>query len=591
MEEFTLSDALAILNRWKRIFLITTLLIATITTGFALRWSNYRSTATVQIERPDVASNVTVLQNANPSEISQALADQRISEIQQKVTSTASLIEIITKFNLYADLRNNTPIADIAEAMRRRIKVDLISTMLANPASASKISANDLSAIAFNIGFDYSDPLLTQQVVDELTTRFLDEDLKDMRKKSEETAEFLTEQIAQIEQSMAAQEAKIAEHQKTYGANRPEALLFNQQTLANLTMSLNNIDSQITSNEGTQGNLRAQLALVDPYSRLISDGQVLTSPGTQLKALQSQYATLTAQYAPNHPDVVKLRNQIASLQEQTGLKADKIGNNLKAQIQDVRTNLEAAKKTYGSNHPDVVSLQNQLHKLEDQATKLAGPATHSAQSIMKDADNPVYMQIVAQIKASEEQEKALKTQRVGIQEQLASYKTAVLANPEAQKEIATLTRDYENAQLRYRELQAKKASADMQLSMQRDRKGARLTVINPPELPRQTRPARLILLIAGLFMSMLGGLICVTGIHHASQIVLGNRQVNALVGVAPLVTIPRMQTDCERIASKRQKKVLIGVGIVSGAALALMFVMWVMPIDVLTSIIARKLGM
>lgn len=591
MDEFTLSDALAILNRWKRIFLITALTIAVLTTSFALRWSNYRSVATVQIERPDVSANVAVLQYASTSDVSQALADQRISEIQQKVTSTASLIEIITKLNLYADLRRNTPVADIADAMRKRIKVDLISTMLANPASASKISANDLSAIAFNISFDYSEPLATQQVVDELTSRFLDEDLKDMRKKSEQTSEFLQTQIEQLEKSMSEQEAKIAERQKTYGTNRPEALLFNQQTLANLTMSLNGIESQITASEGAQGNLRAQLAAIDPYSRLIADGQILTSPSTQLKALQSQYATLTAQYAHDHPDVVKLRNQIASLKEQTGLKSRKLDNNLKAQILDAKTNLAAARKTYGPDHPDVQSLQTQLAKLEDQAAKQISTSVYNSANIATDADNPQYLQVVAQIKASEDQKKALETQRQGLQQQLASYKNAVLANPEAEREIATLTRDYDNAKIRYAELQSKKATADMQLSMQRDRKGARLTVINPPELPTQTRPSRMVLLVAGLLVALTAGIASVVCFHHASRIILGDRQINAIVGVPPLVMIPRMLTDTEQVRTKRQKKILLGFGILSGAAAAVALAVWIVPVNTIAGIVAKNLGM
>lgn len=85
-------------------------------------------------------------------------------------------------------------------------------------------------------------------------------------------------------------------------------------------MNLQNLDSQITANEGTQGSMRAQLATVDPYSRVIADGQVLTTPRIQLKALEAQYSTLTAQYGPDYPDVVKARHQIAALKAQINEK-------------------------------------------------------------------------------------------------------------------------------------------------------------------------------------------------------------------------------------------------------------------------------
>ena len=51
-------------------------------------------------------------------------------------------------------------------------------------------------------------------------------------------------------------------------------------------MTLQTLDTQLAANQGTIGNLRAQLANVDPYSRVIADGQVVTTPAVQLKALQ-----------------------------------------------------------------------------------------------------------------------------------------------------------------------------------------------------------------------------------------------------------------------------------------------------------------
>src|SRR6201999_1546287 len=97
------------------------------------------------------------------------------------------------------------------------------------------------------------------------------------------------------------------------------------------------LDSQLTANEGTEGSLRAQLAVVDPYSRVIANGQVLTTPAIQLKALEAQYATLTAQYGPEHPDVLKAKHQIESLRAQIGSKNGKSANDvaqLKAQVED-----------------------------------------------------------------------------------------------------------------------------------------------------------------------------------------------------------------------------------------------------------------
>lgn len=543
MEELTLSDFFAILRRWRKIFTIVFLALAALTLILAESWSNYRSIAVVQVEQPEIAPGATTFGGGNTRDMNEALADQRISAIEQKVTSTASLIDIITKFGLYPEARQRKPIAQIAEAMRKKIRVELISSALANPAAANRISANDLSAIAFKLSFDYNAALLTQQVTDELTTRFLDEDLKERRTQAEETANFLAKQITVMEGSLSDQEKHIADYQQAHGISRPGNLAFNQQAAATLTMNIGSLDGQITANEGTLGALRAQLASLDPYARVIADGQVVTSPSIQLKALQARYATLSAQYGPDHPDVIKIRHQIEALQSETGIASFDLGP-VKAQIADVRTHLAAARKTYGPEHPDVIALQNRLQKLEDRL------ATHRSSlpgsRIVPDADNPAYLQAASQLRAAEEQSKALLSQRRDLTEQQQSYQKAIADNPEVEKEMAALARDYENAQIRYRELKEKKLTADMEVDMQTSRKGQRLTLIDPPEYPINTQPMRLVLMLGGLAASLFGGLVAVAIAQTLGRSVIGPHHVETITGATPLVSIPHILTRDER---------------------------------------------
>lgn len=531
MENFVLSDYLVILRRWLKAFALTFAAIFVIAAFVATGWSRYRSTATIQIEQPQVRSDVTSRPGEEHDQVRQQ-ASRQISSIMEKVTSTASLIEVVNKFNLYAAARANQPIAAVAERMRKQIKIDLIET-----SGGSRATQGD--AIAFNLSFSYGEPLVTQQVADELASRFLDQDLRDRRMRAQETANFLAAQIEILETALSEQEKKIAEFQKSHGISRPETLAFNQQAAANLTVNVQGIDAQLTSIEGSLGSLRGQLAGVDPYSRVVADGQLMTSPTIQLKTLQSKYAALTAQYGPDHPDVVRTRQQIDALEPQAGAGR---GSQIKAQIADVRANLAAARKTYGAEHPDVQALEAKLTALEQQAGRRSANAT----GIVGDADNPAYLQMVMQIRAAEEQRKALTDQRGKLLSMQEEYQKAIIANPEAQRELAELSRDYENAQMRYRELKAKKLAADMELKMQEERKGERLTLLNPPELPTSTTPSRKLLLLAGLFMAGGCGLAMVIFLQIVSGCVVGARQVEAIVGVAPLVCIPHISTREER---------------------------------------------
>ncbi|NBO17970.1 MAG: hypothetical protein EBV03_01865 [Proteobacteria bacterium] len=558
MEELTFRDMLAIFMRRRRYFFITAAIILAISMIFVLRWSNYRSTATVQIEQSYVATNLT-----NANDVIVTLVDQRISQIQQKVTGLESLSEIINKFNLYPDQRNSQPMSAVTTKMRTKIKVDLISGSISNPAAAQKQTAEQLSAIAFNLSFDYSDPQTAQQVTDELVTRFLDEDLKQRRTQAQETSAFLATQIAALEANMAEQEKSIAEFRAKYGESGPAALMFNQQSAANVSMSLQQLESQLVSNEGTQGVIKGQLVLVDPYSRVIADGQMLTTPSVQLKALESQYAALTGQYGTNHPDVVKTRRQIAALKAQIGPEKENEGAQLEAQIKDVKTNLAAAISTKGQEHPDVVALQRKLKTLEAELSKKV-TETSSEDIIVKDADNPAYLQLAAQLKTAEEQRKSLIQQRDALKEQQKKYEQMIAANPGLEQQFARLTRDYDNAQLRYRELREKKMAADMNEQLELGRKGQRLVVINPPAVPDSTQPRRALLVLGAVMLSLMGGLSSVIAAETLNQGVYGASHIAYLLGTPPLVVIPHLLTETEKNhASRLMPYLLAGAGILS----------------------------
>ncbi|MDD3370891.1 MAG: hypothetical protein PHE27_03590 [Alphaproteobacteria bacterium] len=523
MEELTLGDCIAIFRRWKKIFFLSAALLLALSLVFVSRWSNYRSTATIQIEQPEVTP---AAQRDKTSS-----AERRISEIQQKVLSTGTLAEIITKFNLYPASRKSLPIAAIASGMRKKIKLDFVA------------ASGKEGMIAFRVSFDYHEPLRSQQVTDELVSRFLDEDLKARRSEAQQTSAFFGTQIEVLEASLTEQEKKIAEYHEKNGLSRPENFAYNQQIASSLSQNLQGIDNQLTATTGSLSALRAQLVATDPYSRVSVDGQSLTTPTTELKALKSHYAAMTSQYGPEHPDVIKVRNQIAALQAQVRKRDVKSSASLKAQIDDVRTKLETSQKEYGPEHPDVVALKNKLGTLEGKLSAQA-PGT-DGDGIIEDADNPAYLQLVAQFHILEEQRKSLTAQRADIQTQLDNYQKVLVQNPQAERELAALTRDYENAQIRYREIKEKKMIADMHTQVEQDRKGERLSLVNPPELPMDTQPRRKLLLLASLVASIFCGLAAVVAAQLLSGAIVGPRMLGHAIGALPLVEIPHIYTKEE----------------------------------------------
>ena len=181
--------------------------------------------------------------------------------------------------------------------------------------------------------------------------------------------------------------------------------------------------------------------------------------------------------------MVKLRKQIDSLEAELGIPPDTA--NIQSQINDIRARLAEDLKNYGPQYPEVITLKRQLAGLsEQQQARGATPTTYRE---TKDADNPAYLVLKSQLSALEEQRKSLLAQLASVREQHDLYAKRVAEAPANQRIYAELSRDYDNAQLRYRELKEKKLSADMNEQVEQGRQGERLAVIEAPDLPSSPR--------------------------------------------------------------------------------------------------------
>jgi len=480
MEDLSIQDIIAIFYRRRKVLALTFLGVLIVSILLTLNWSRYRAIATVQIEQAYIPSNVTAIGDSGAGDVVTGLADRRISQIQQKVTSIESLSKIIAKYNLYPGINKAMSADKLTEIMRRSIQLKFISSAIANPAAAQKQSVEQLSAIAFTVSFGYSDPNLTKLALDEIVNRFIAEEAQQRRTQSEQTSKFLDGELKTLEATIKTQEEKVAAFRSQYGESGPSAMLFNQQARLSNAMNLQTVEGQISTAQANIGSLRGQLAATDPYAPVLEDGKMLNSPAGQLKSLQAQFASLSGRYGPDHPDVVKVREQLKAMKG-----------------------------------------------------KGAGGG-----GVSRDADNPIYMQISAQLSAAQAQLQTLMSQRESLVVQQEEYDRMLAENPLIEQQMSEITLDLDNAKERYRSLKDKKIAAEMQMKLETGKNSERLKVINPASVPESTSPSRKLLLMAGLVIAFLSGIAMVIVVEAFRQSVRGANHVASIVGATPLVSIP-----------------------------------------------------
>ena len=116
-----------------------------------------------------------------------------------------------------------------------------------------------------------------------------------------------------------------------------------------------------------------------------------------------------------------------------------------------------------------------------------------------DADNPAYVSIQAQLSATRGELAALATEMNKLRVQAEGYQHNLTLAPQVEKEYRELSRDYDNARVKYAEIRSKMVEAKTAQDLESDRKGERFTLIEPPLPPEEpVSPNRRLILVFGI---------------------------------------------------------------------------------------------
>src|SRR5215467_5941925 len=353
-QALSVRDVLAAVRRRSLLAVAVAVALLVLAVPAALLWPPvYRSTATILIEEQEIPRDLV------RSTVT-SYADERIQVIGQQVMSRGTLMELIDKFNLYTRERKYTTNEDLLEKMRRDIKVQTVSADITDRRSGMRTAAT----IAFKLSFDYRDPATAQKVANELVTMYLNENLKTRREKADETNAFLSEEARRLGERISDLESQIAQFKERNAGRLPELMQVNEQSRDRTEAQLADVERQMRMLEDRRLYVDSQLALVKETAPLSQNEKAL-DPEERLRVLRNQYASASAIYSPEHPDVVRLRREVAAL-EKTTARADQDSHGSET-LEEARAELGRLAERYSPDHPDVVKQRKRVEALESAA--------------------------------------------------------------------------------------------------------------------------------------------------------------------------------------------------------------------------------
>jgi succinoglycan biosynthesis transport protein ExoP len=479
--------------------------------------SRYKSGTLILVEQPSMPKDY-VTPNVTDD------LQSRLQSITQQILSRTRLLHIIEELNLYADKRGRLNPDELVERMRKDIEIELVRDTL------NRITS-------FNIFYTAHDPHVAQHVTGELTNLFISENLELRQQKSEDTTKFLEQQLETARQTLAEQEEKVRVFKDQHLGELPTQLTSNVQILAGLQSQLQNEEDGLNADRQQNAYLQSMLEQSRALQRTTKSGDRtpvgIPALDEQLDKLKAQLADLSSHYTDRHPDVRKVKDEIARVEKMR-----------EQALADLKT---SAATTAGNGNPSA-------SKTDDLDTR----------------DEPATIQLQGQLKANQIDIANKEHEIAALKAKINDYQARLNEEPVREQQFADLTRGYEQSKADYAELLKKKNSSQMATSMELLQQGEHFQMIDPPSLPlKPDFPNRLKLCGMGLGIGIaLGGAVA-GGTEFLDDRIYNEKALKEMLPVTVISEIPPITSlDEDR---KQERTLWVGwatAGIVFATILA-----------------------
>ena len=579
-KELNQSQIKDIIRRRKKAFILTFLLL--FCTGFIIALALppiYKSEAMIKIEDQEIREGFI-------QPITDEYVEERIGKINQQVLSRTRLEEIVKKFNLYSYGNNQTDMSELVSKLRDNIALETIVSEMKSQPGGKRLSFT----VAFNLSYEGKDPETVQNVTHTLADLYIKEDIKNTERILSATTDFLNTELERLRKDIEIQEKKISEFKEKHSRELPSDLGYNIQTVSRLERELERANLQLRKLNEEKIFLKSQLAQVEPLSPIVVEGEkIATNPNQRLKELNIQLTKLKAIYSNKHPDIKKLKKEISELESQVKESDDSVEK--VKRLQQLENELAMLEGRLGSEHPDVKALKKEINILSQEVNN---QITETAKIKISEEkpDNPAYINLVTQVKAVENEIKAIEQDRKNISQSIEIYQRRIDNAPVIENELNAITRDYEAAKNKYNEVWHELTSAKVVEKAEGKKGGQRFSVSSPAYLPSKPfKPNRLAIILVSFLIALGASSLFAAFKESMDNSVRSTDQLRQIIKAPVLASVSYIMTSNEK-KMRYTKKISWAFLILGTIGLCLYFAnQYVVKLDYLWSVILNRIKM
>ncbi len=439
---------------------------------FAYLPREYTSTVTVGVSLPAMTGPVV-------SDSQRVSAEERTRSINQLLLSPAVLERIVRD----EKMDSHTPVAAAVQGLSSRIKIRM-------PPPDPNLPQGSVEQFYM----DYRDdtPPSTQRIANRIADLFVEESSRKRAVRAEETAMFIGQQVMASHARLNELEGRLRTAKEAHMGALPE------QTQSNVTM-VTGLQQQLETTVNALRGEQDRLSVIDRQIEsmkggVINDVAVPGLPGTasapalRVIALENELAAARAMYTDKHPEVVRLRDELAAARVDAAADANK-------------------------------------------------PAEDRIASLRID---PTYRALLGDREQSRLRINDLQRQQANIQQQIGMYRARVESAPRVEQQVATLQRDYDLEKQQYSALVNKLRDAEIAEGVEKNQGGERFAVLARAALPKAPSSPNMprLMIVTLLFGLCLGGALSL-GIEYLDRSIHDARALSDL-DLPVLGEIPRI---------------------------------------------------
>lgn len=411
--------------------------------------------------------------------------DSRLASMKEQIFSRSHLQPIIERYNLYGN--QHLDMDDRIDLVRKDIQIDPIHSEIARGGGLP----------GFFILFKADDGHTAQLVCSDITSLFMNENLRQHAQSAEGTTDFIRGQLQDAKRSLDEQDAKLAAFQRQYIGRLPGQEGANSDMLGSLNTQLEAATQQLARQEQDRSYLQALLAQ--------QGGAIISAPGT------------TASTAVPNPVSQEDQQQLQTLLSQEA---------------DLETH-------YTSDYPDVKAIKKKIADLRSQMAQTPKTVAGSGGSPgFSSRESASVLQLRAQLRAADVGIDSKRKEQAQLQSKISGYQARIESSPMIEEEYKQLTRDYQTAQAFYDDLLSKMNQSKMATDLEKQQQGEQFSVLDAANLPDAPfSPKRSLFFVSGAAFGLVLGLAIAALLEYRDTSIRTDRDVWAFTKLPTLGVI------------------------------------------------------